>query len=331
MSHSARILAVGMIFLGLAAMGFWDSASAQQTQRSKGRTARPQQKALRVEKLSPQLEWVLRQWEAHSSKIERLQGKGRLYTYLSTFGGVEKRGVIEFKYEAPDKGSYLVKPAKISRGQKSKKKNRQGEFYLLKPDQPQRWVATGTQVFKVDDHEKTYHVFDVPPEQQGKNVVRGPLPFLFGMKAEAAKMRYSFRLLHPLDETPGQVWIEAVPRFQSDKRNYKYAWIILDRKTFLPKAVQLVKPDGTSKTKHIFDKVEVNPKRRFWQRGRNFIAPSVKGYTRVKTGGSGGEVGSAKISSRSSRKSQLGEKSVRRTGYPPPISRRRSSGRKSRN
>ena len=60
----------------------------------------------------------------------------------------------------------------------------------------------------------------LPKELQGKDIVDGPLPFLFGAKAEKLKQRYYLRIITPPD-VQGQVWLEAWPRFLADARNFQ--------------------------------------------------------------------------------------------------------------
>ena len=59
----------------------------------------------------------------------------------------------------------------------------------------------------------------LPPELQGKAIVDGPLPFLFGAKAETIKARYWIRVLPETGN--GKFWLEAVPKSRQDVQNFK--------------------------------------------------------------------------------------------------------------
>src|SRR4029079_11788670 len=97
-----------------------------------------------------------------------------------------------FAYEMPDKGAYEFKGSEIPARAVSKMKDADDKPYALKPDKSERWFCNGKEVMKIDDPTKTYEKVPIPEEHQGENIIEGPLPFLFGMKAEAAMRRYSF-------------------------------------------------------------------------------------------------------------------------------------------
>ena len=93
--------------------------------------------------------------------------------------------------------------------------------------------------------------------------MNGPLPFLFGMKAEVAKKRYQLSLVGnpPKPRTPGQrVQIRAFPRWQTDGKNWKEARIIMEYPSFKPIAVKLVDPAGTKETVFSFKNVNTELK-----------------------------------------------------------------------
>ncbi|HVW00484.1 MAG TPA: hypothetical protein VHB77_09090, partial [Planctomycetaceae bacterium] len=63
-----------------------------------------------------------------------------------------------------------------------------------------------------------------------------------------------------MKQEKGQIWIKAKPLRQQDLVNWKEATVILDAKTFLPQAVQLVEPDGALSV-HTFFGLEQPDKR----------------------------------------------------------------------
>lgn len=79
------------------------------------------------------------------------------------------------------------------------------------------------------------------------------------MPAAKAIQRYDMKLISE-DKKTAKAWIEARPRWQSDRANYQLATIILDLKTFLPDAVRLIDPAGTKETAFKFGELEVNSK-----------------------------------------------------------------------
>jgi hypothetical protein len=101
---------------------------------------------------------------------------------------------------------------------------------------------------------------DIPPEHRGENIIDGPLPFLFGMKAEQAKRRYTFELLPPKVTYPEAILLGVTPRLQKDSSNWCEAQVIINRETYLPIAVRLVAPGRNSETTHHFRGLTVNGK-----------------------------------------------------------------------
>ncbi|NOZ38975.1 MAG: hypothetical protein GXP24_01955, partial [Planctomycetes bacterium] len=118
----------------------------------------------------------------------------------------------------------------------------------------------------------------LPPGMQGKSIVDGPLPFLFGAEAEKLKRRYWIRSKQG-DET--SIWLEAYPRTQADAANYHHVEIMLDRKTMQPKAIQVHMPNNKSRAVYMFDKPTINGKLNSLLGGL-FNAPRTPfGWTRV--------------------------------------------------
>jgi TIGR03009 family protein len=81
---------------------------------------------------------------------------------------------------------------------------------------------------------------------KGKAITDGPLPFLFGARAETIKARYWIRGLP--EGGKGQYWLEAVPKSRSDAQNFKQVVIVLDESTFLPVLLRVYAPNFNPKT-----------------------------------------------------------------------------------
>jgi hypothetical protein len=77
---------------------------------------------------------------------------------------------------------------------------------------------------------------------RGAAISDGPLPFVFGAKAATLKQRYWMREITPPAEQQTSIWLQAFPRFQADAANFKYVEIIIGRKDFMPKAIQMYSP-----------------------------------------------------------------------------------------
>ena len=120
---------------------------------------------------------------------------------------------------------------------------------------------------------------------QGKQIVAGPLPFLFGAKKSQIEARYWVRI-KPNPSKKGVFWLEAVPKRRADAVNFKQIDIVIpDGEEFLPEAIILYHRGGTSTTLK-FEKRETNWNETFeklaiWNRA--FFNPATpKGWKRVK-------------------------------------------------
>ena len=250
------------------------------------RQVRPQkQPVLKVKKLSKEMEQILKDWEKKTAIIKRMSATVETHEKGTTFG-VKKlgRGTVKFQY--PDQASYQISGIKITKELLAREKKR--DNMTLKPADAQRFVCTGKKLYQIDDVKKKYQIIPIPPNMQGERILDGPLPFLFGMKAEEAKRRFDFS---KLKSRPNQIWLKAIPRRQEDLQNYKEARIVLDKKNFYPLFVQTTDTTGTSTTSYYFKNFKVN-EGFFWKA----IKPDkIKGYKLIITENGGPAPGRVKI------------------------------------
>jgi len=204
---------------------------------------------LEVQKLTPELEAVLDNWEEKTSQIAKLKGNFVKTSYDNVFE-VQKLARGEFMYEAPDKGYYTFEGSNLKNTKV--KHNDQGVPFKLEPDTDEKWYCTGDEIYQLNVTDRTYDRVDIPKENRGKNIIDGPLPFLFGMKKDQAVRRYTLELIKA-DQR--QIRLKVKPKLQHDLQNYSEAEIILDARTYLPYAVKLLDPPGTKTTVHMFEGV----------------------------------------------------------------------------
>ena len=226
------------------------------------REPRPQGESYHVAAISPELEQVLREWYDKTKSIERLQGTHTRWMYERTFfSGSVARG--NFYYESPDKGRIDIKPAETEDADSSQDgvqiRDTTGNIYTYKECPSQSWICDGKRIVEVNHEERTFEAMPIPPAQQGKNIMDGPLPFLFGMPPEKAKARYDMKIdQNPELTNDNTVCLIVKPRLKQDASNWGEAQVILYRKSFLPYAVKLISQNGISSTVYIFDDHEVN-------------------------------------------------------------------------
>lgn len=191
-----------------------------------------------------ELDSVLARWEKESDGVKILTATFTLFEYDAAFGAAPApgqpmkasrtcKGDIHFK--APDQGSY-----RITEG---------GD---------DRWMCDGKAIYEFNAKQKTLKEYRLPAELQGKAITNGPLPFVFGAKADAMRKRYFMRVITPPDKQQ-QIWIEAWPRWQQDAANFHHVQVILDEKTMLPTAIRLYDPNPASNKVYLFgDGMKVN-------------------------------------------------------------------------
>ena len=230
--------------------------------------------------LSKELEDLLVQWEEQSGNIGRLQGEFIRYVYDMVYLA-ETRAAGRFYYEAPDKGRMDFAPTELRSAPRLAANDRP---YTLQTDAHQRWICTGELIYIIDDDKKLYDLIKIPAHQQGRNIINGPLPFLFGMKAAQAKARYYLNLGDKhwpqgkvaIDEQgkevrlAPQLHIIAAPKLEQDQKEWRRAEVLLTPE-FLPRAIRLINTTGSKETAYIFfpgSKMTVN--QRLWLSGNPF-------------------------------------------------------------
>jgi TIGR03009 family protein len=256
--------------------------AAQPAAAKPGQAIRPvaaEMKVPAVEALDPKMWKVLQDWELATKDIKALYAEHQRFVYDQTFS-IEKRGEGRVWYESPDHGRYEVDPSNV-KGQKTKKLDANGTPFTLQAHEPEKWICTGAEVIKVNDAKKEYEKIVIPQEDRGMNMMNGPLPFIIGMKADQARRRYYLKLLK---HENGEIWVHARPREQRDATLWSDAIVILDEKTFLPRAVQLTDPTGYQTTTHTFKKMDPRTKEfaktgfPAWIAGGDPFAFNAKGY-----------------------------------------------------
>ena len=151
----------------------------------------------------------------------------------------------ELKYAAPDKGLFRVKESKQWSPEARRYEVRAG-------DAGEHWVCNGESIYEFRHAERQLRETKLPPEMRGKAISDGPLPFVFGAKADTLKKRYWMRIITPTG-TRDQIWLESLPRFQADAANFSKVELILQSRDLMPFAIQIYKPGGKDRDVYQFD------------------------------------------------------------------------------
>jgi hypothetical protein len=238
---------------------------ASQEQLPQGeKTPRPAPNSVEVQ-MPRELEELLVHWERESSKISKLRGTVARYEYDSVFAE-EKRSQGQFWYVAPDQGRMDFGPVRLPEPAINPDKlDPKGQPYKVKSEGSEKWICTGKEIYVIHDDQKLFSRIQIPPNQQGRNIINGPLPFLFGMKADQAKARYHMSLggqhwprgvraneQGEQVQVPPQIHVVAHPKLAADAQNWSRAEVLLDPGTFLPRGMRLLDPTGNKETVYVF-------------------------------------------------------------------------------
>ncbi len=181
-----------------------------------------------------QLDRILQVWEQRSTQIRTFRCKFFRLEYNPAFAPAGQANQPlhidkgEIYYAAPDKGMIRVEEPR-----------------------PEHWICDGKAVYQYDYQQKCVIQRRLPPELQGKNITEGPLPFIFGARAEQLRQRYWMRIITPAD-AKNQIWLEVYPKFQADAANFRRVDLILTADTMLPYALQLHDPGGQGRVVYQF-------------------------------------------------------------------------------
>ncbi len=275
-------LLCGLVVLTVTSSAFAQTRPASKAAATEKAAADPKPAAKpAAQDEDPKLDQALQEWYDASKGVVRLEGKHQRYLYDYQWA-VSKRAEGEFYYEAPDKGRIDLSPAKVKPNEKFAKTSpitNKPVTFDVEPDSAERWVCDGTKILEIDDQNKQVTSYEIPKQAQGANIMDGPLPFLFGMAPEKAKQRYILKLIQASE---ARYVIQVFPKWQQDAANYKWATVILERKTMLPEAVQMIDPAETTETVYTFPRVEKNPKKggilAMIRPNQDPFKPDLKGY-----------------------------------------------------
>lgn len=191
-----------------------------------------------------QIDWVLQKWESQSKTVKTFECKVWRFEYDRVFGAdtgggpprPTHRDEGKIWYAAPDKGRF--------------------EIY---GDRAEKWICDGKSIYEYNYTKRQVIQYDLPPELQGQGIAEGPLPFLFGSTAADLRNRYWIRLIQAPAGATEQIWLEAYPKFQRDRANFKRAEMILREEDLRPVALMLVLPND-NRVSYRFDDLKINAK-----------------------------------------------------------------------
>ena len=224
------------------------------------------------------LDQVLAKWEADSNQVKNFYCDFKRNQH--NINGPNPNAVSLYAqeegklgYNKPDQGSFEITSSLVwnPKAQPLPDPNQpapaqaaplQGEYKPARDTNGQElpgdhWVCSGKNIYQYRAYatpKKQLVVTPIPPQMQGEQIVDGPLPFLFGAKAEKLKARFWFEPAKELCKE-GYIGIHAKPKFAKDAVEYSDVWIALRNepgKPLMPAGLRVLHPNG-SWDEYVFD------------------------------------------------------------------------------
>ena len=186
--------------------------------------------------LQREMEEILKLWEKKSVEIETLSADferidvNRLFKTRTLFRG---QAVLKSPNLA------CLHYMKYDPAKKDPKNPKAGWSFF------ERVVCSGDEVYDYSADTKTVSIFPMPKDQTRRAIEEGPLRFLFNMRVAEVKRRYIMDLT---GKTDAAYEIRVIPLLKEDKQAFSQAYILLNKKTFLPDAMLLYSPEGKGNT-----------------------------------------------------------------------------------
>jgi len=200
------------------------------------------------------LEILLSQWEKQSQGTKTLECQFQRWHYdmFAAPPGIHAEKCFgAIKYAAPDRGLFKVERKLTYDGMDAENK----PMYSEKPGQfGEYWVCNGEELLEFDRAKEECKIQQLPPEMRGQRILESPLPFVFNLDAKQIQERYWVRQVQA--PKPGMMLIEAYPKRQEDRAQYKLVQIGLNEKTFLPEVLLMYAPNFNVKTAPKWDHYE---------------------------------------------------------------------------
>ncbi len=183
------------------------------------------------------------------AKLDR-QDKLRTNGYMRSIA----KGVI--KYKPPDQGMFRV--TKMHEYDANVKKDPKEPLLTEVKENLENWVCDGKAIHEFKPELKEHLVHLIPEEMQGEAIADGPVPFIFGAKADKLKARYWLRDVTPKEEMGKHVWLDVYPKFQHDAANFRHVKVVLEESNYSLYALMIELPSGKQQTTFLFNDIVIN-------------------------------------------------------------------------
>lgn len=196
-------------------------------------------------------------WEQKTSGIKTLECKFARWVYDPNFGpqgNAKSFTTGEIRYAAVDQG--MIRETAVYKFDAKKKQAGEKWPFTIQPNAVgEHWVCDGKSVFEFSHKNKELVEIKLPEAMQGNAIADGPLPFMFGAKADKIKSRYWIRELpRPNEEAPYH--LEMLPKRMGE--DFSRIRIKLDAKDFLPAEMVLYELNQVGRSAYAFRDIKAN-------------------------------------------------------------------------
>ena len=191
-----------------------------------------------------QLQSILARWQQVSQSTRTLELQFTRLDFdensnpLANIPGSISDGLI--KYAAPDRGMIRVDQLRTLVGQRA---DGSPEFKSFPNAFGEYWKCTGEALIQYDREKKKCVIQELPESMRGGAIIESPLPFVFNMDAAKVHQRYWIRQIASPAPNSDMIFIEAHPKRQMDRAEYRMVKIALDAKKFTPRAIVVYAPN----------------------------------------------------------------------------------------
>ncbi len=189
------------------------------------------------EKHQEYVQRVLLYWQNHTEKIDHYRSDFERWQFDTVYGPrntFKTFSTGKIRFANPDKGLFQVDKVLTYQPATAQAK---ATYKEIPGTHGEHWVCDGKSVFEYDYLNERLTQQVLPAELQGKNIINGPLPFLFGCNAQDITNRFWVRTITPQEVVQSEIWLEAYPKTMHDAANYQKVHIIINREDFLPKGM----------------------------------------------------------------------------------------------
>jgi TIGR03009 family protein len=109
-------------------------------------------------------------------------------------------------------------------------------------------IVNGSVIYQYVPGQKEVRPIQMPAPKAGQVAEDNFLSFLFGMKAEEAKRRYTLTMVPDKANDPYYYYVDVLPRFDADKADFKRARLVLNKDSFMPRMLWFEQPNGDTVT-----------------------------------------------------------------------------------